>query len=148
MHGISVGLFEPKRSLDSASKTIGKIMKSKVSVALVGAGYWGKNLLPKVVRSNDSLVRTICALHPAHRAEMNQTYPDIPTSASFDEILSDPAIAAVVLATPPATHFSLARKAIEAGKNIWGEKSLAAGVGGGRGVVGPNLFKRAGLFFD
>ena len=82
-------------------------MKRNVSVALVGAGYWGKKLLPKFVRRNDSLVRIICDIHPTHRAEMNQTYPDIPTTPSFDEILSDPGIAAVVLATPPATPFFL-----------------------------------------
>ena len=82
-------------------------MKRNVSVALVGAGYWGKKLLPKFVRSNDSLVRIICDIHPTHRAEMNQTYPDIPTTTSFDEILSDPGIAAVILVTPPATAFFL-----------------------------------------
>jgi UDP-2-acetamido-3-amino-2,3-dideoxy-glucuronate N-acetyltransferase len=123
-------------------------MKSKVSVALVGAGYWGKKLLPKFVRSNDSLVRIICDIHPAHRAEMNQTYPDIPTTASFDEILSDPAIAAVVLATPPATHFSLARKAIEAGKHVWIEKPLALCVEEGRELVGLSRSKGTVLFVD
>ena len=123
-------------------------MKSKVSVALVGAGYWGKKLLPKFVRSNDSLVRIICDIHPAHRAEMNQTYPDIPTTASFDEILSDPAIAAVVLATPPATHFSLARKAIEADKHVWIEKPLALCVEEGRALVGLSRSKGTVLFVD
>jgi predicted dehydrogenase len=123
-------------------------MKSNVPVALVGAGYWGKKLLPKFVRSNDSLVRIICDVHPTHRAEMNQTYPDIPTTTSFDEILSDPGVAAVVLATPPATHFSLARRAIEAGKHVWIEKPLALCVEEGQELVALSRSKGTVLFVD
>ena len=123
-------------------------MKRNVSVALVGAGYWGKKLLPKFVRSNDSLVRIICDVHPTHRAEMNQTYPEIPTTTSFDEILSDPGIAAVVLVTPPATHFSLARKAIAAGKHVWIEKPLALCVEEGQELVSLSRSKGTVLFVD
>ena len=123
-------------------------MKRNVSVALVGAGYWGKKLLPKFVRSNDSLVRIICDIHPTHRAEMNQTYPDIPTTTSFDEILSDPGIAAVILVTPPATHFSLARRAIEAGKHVWIEKPLALCVEEGQELVALSRSKGTVLFVD
>ena len=90
----------------------------------------------------------ICDIHPAHRAEMNQTYPDIPTTTSFDEILSDPGIAAVVLATPPATHFSLARKAIEAGKHVWIEKPLALCVEEGQDLVDLSRSKGTVLFVD
>ena len=61
-----------------------KARSATCRVALVGAGYWGKKLLlPKFVRSNDSLVRIICDVRPTHRAEMNQTYPDIPTTPSL-----------------------------------------------------------------
>ena len=49
--GISAGLFRAKRIPRSASKSISEIMNDKVSVALVGAGYWGKKLLPKFVRN-------------------------------------------------------------------------------------------------
>jgi 4-amino-4-deoxy-L-arabinose transferase-like glycosyltransferase/predicted dehydrogenase len=123
-------------------------MQTKVSVALVGAGYWGKKLLPKFVESAESLVKAVCDIHPAHRAEINQTYPDIPTTTSFDDILSDPDIAAVILATPLATHFSLARKAIEAGKHIWIEKPLALRVQEGRELVGLSQSRGTALFVD
>ena len=123
-------------------------MTRNVSVALVGAGYWGKKLLPKFVRSNDSLVSVICDVNPTHRAEMNQTYPAIPTTTSFDEILSDPGVAAVILVTPPATHFSLARRAIEAGKHVWIEKPLALGVEEGQELVGLSRSKGTVLFVD
>jgi predicted dehydrogenase len=123
-------------------------MKGKVSVALVGAGYWGKKLLPKFVCSENSVVRVICDIHPTHGAEMNQAYPDIPTTSSFDEILSDPSIAAVILATPPASHFSLARKAIAAGKHMWIEKPLALRVEEGRELVGLSQSQGTVLFVD
>ena len=123
-------------------------MQTKVSVALIGAGYWGKKLLPKFVQSSGSLVKAVCDIHPAHRAEINQTYPDIPTTTSFDDILSDPDIAAVILATPLATHFSLARKAIEAGKHMWIEKPLALRVQEGRELVGLSQSRGTALFVD
>ena len=123
-------------------------MNSGVSVALVGAGYWGKKLLPKFVHHRNSLVQTVCDVHPAHRAEMNQVYPDIPTTDSIDNILSDPGIAAIILATPPATHFSLARKAIESGKHIWVEKPLALRAEEGRELVALSQAKRTVLFVD
>ncbi|HEY7221821.1 MAG TPA: Gfo/Idh/MocA family oxidoreductase [Candidatus Binatia bacterium] len=119
-----------------------------MSVALVGAGYWGKKLLPKFVHNTASLVRVICEIHPAHRAEVNQVYPDIPTANDFDEILSDPGIAAVILATPPATHFSLARKAIRAGKHVWIEKPLALRVEDGLDLIGLSQSKETVLFVD
>ncbi len=123
-------------------------MKNQVSVALVGAGYWGGKLLPKFVRCPESVVRVVCDIHPAHRAELEQAYPDIPTTASFDAVLSDPGVAAVVLATPPATHFSLARGAIEAGKHLWVEKPLALRVEEGAELVELSRSKGTVLFVD
>ena len=123
-------------------------MSDNVCVALVGAGYWGKKLLPKFVSNRNSLVRVICDIHAGHRAEMNQTYPDIPTSESIDNILSDPSIAAIVLATPPATHFPLARKVINAGKHVWIEKPLALRIDEGRDLVELSQCNKTVLFVD
>ena len=123
-------------------------MSDKVCVALVGAGYWGKKLLPKFVSNRNSLVRVICDIHAGHRAEMNQAYPDIPTSESIDNILSDPSIAAIVLATPPATHFPLARKVINAGKHVWIEKPLALRIDEGRDLVELSQCNKTVLFVD
>ena len=120
----------------------------KVSIGLVGAGYWGKKLLPKFVESAEGLIKAVCDIHPHHRAEINQSYPDIPTTDSYEKILSDPKIAAVILATPPATHFSLARQALEAGKHVWIEKPLALRADEGRELVGLSRAKGTVLFVD
>jgi predicted dehydrogenase len=123
-------------------------MNNKVSVALVGAGYWGKKLLPKFVFNRNSVVRVICDIHAGHRAEINQAYPEIATSESIDNLLSDPGIAAVVLATPPATHFALARKAINAGKHVWIEKPLALHTEEGRNLLDLSRSHKTVLFVD
>lgn len=123
-------------------------MKSKVAVALVGAGYWGSKLLPKFVGSAGAIVRDVCDIHPDHRAEINRTFADIPTTESYDAILANPEIEAVVLATPPATHFSLSRQAIEAGKHLWIEKPLALRVHEGRELVDRSRARGTALFVD
>lgn len=123
-------------------------MSDKVSVALVGAGYWGKKLLPKFVCNRTTVVRMICDVHAGHRTEMNQAYPDIPTTDSIDNILSDSSITAIVLATPPATHFTLARNAINAGKHVWIEKPLALRTEEGRDLVDLSQSNKTVLFVD
>jgi predicted dehydrogenase len=123
-------------------------MTNKVSVALVGAGYWGNKLLPKFLRGSESSVKAVCDLHPANRAAVHQVFPEIPTTDSYDTILADSGIAAVIIATPPATHFTLARKAIEAGKHVWIEKPLALRVDEGRDLVRLSETKHRVLFVD
>jgi UDP-2-acetamido-3-amino-2,3-dideoxy-glucuronate N-acetyltransferase len=123
-------------------------MTQKIPVALIGAGYWGKKLLPKFLASPEASVRAVCDIHPGNRADINQAFPDVLTTSAYDEILSDPAIAAVVIVTPPATHFSLARKAIDAGKHVWIEKPLALKVKEGRELVALSQAKKTVLFVD
>ncbi len=123
-------------------------MTKKVFVALIGAGYWGKKLLPKFLASTDGLMRTVCDIHPDHRMEINNAFPDIPTTDAYDSIVSDPAIDAVILATPLATHFSLARQALGAGKHVWIEKPLALHVEEGRELVRLSRDQGTVLFVD
>src|SRR5690242_4212687 len=96
-----------------------------IQVALVGAGYWGKKLLPKFRAAKDCAVATVCDLDAALRADIEKAFPGTPTTASYDELLKDPKVDAVVLVTPPATHYALGKKALQAGKHIWIEKPLA-----------------------
>jgi predicted dehydrogenase len=119
-----------------------------VSVALVGLGYWGKKLLPKFLSAPDCAVRLLCDLVPAYREEAERSYPRLSTTASYDEVLADPRIDAVVLATPPASHFSLAEKAIEAGKHLWIEKPLALHLDEGNSLVRLAEAKKSVLFVD
>jgi predicted dehydrogenase len=119
-----------------------------ISVALVGAGYWGRKLLPKFFAAPDCAVAAVCDLDAGYRAEIEKAFPGTPTTASYDDVLKNPAIDAVLLVTPPATHFSLGKKALEAGKHIWIEKPLALKLAEGKQLVELAQKKKTVLFVD
>lgn len=120
----------------------------KISLALVGAGYWGKKLLPKFRAAADCSVAVVCDLDPGYRADIEKAFPGMATTASYDEVLADRTIDAVVLVTPPATHFALGAKALEAGKHIWIEKPLALRLADGKRMVELAAAKQTVLFVD
>ena len=107
-------------------------MVNKVSVGFIGCGYWGSKLLPKFFANPHCQLRTACDLDPRLRASVSQQFPGLATIDSYDAVLDDAAVTTVVLATPPATHYGLARKALEAGKHVWIEKPLATNLAQGR----------------
>jgi len=119
-----------------------------VNVALVGAGYWGKKLLPKFRAAKDCSVATVCDLDPGLRAEIEKAFPGTPTTASYDDVLNDSKVDAVVLVTPPATHYALGKKALQAGKHIWIEKPLALRHAEGKEMVDAARANGAVLFVD
>jgi predicted dehydrogenase len=114
----------------------------------VGAGYWGQKLLSKFLASRQALVRVVCDIHADNRAAIQGKFPDLPTAASLDAVLDDAHLDAVIIATPPATHFLLATKALAAGKHVWVEKPLALQLAEGRELVRLAQAKKTVLFVD
>jgi predicted dehydrogenase len=98
---------------------------TKVGVA--GLGYWGPNL----ARNFDDLsdLAWLCDLSPELRDRFAPRYPQARVTADFDEMLADPALDAVVIATPVATHYELARRTLEADKHVLVEKPPALSAG-------------------
>lgn len=96
-----------------------------VNIAVVGYGYWGPNLVRNVIERPELSLWGLCELNPARAADFTRRYPGARTSDSFDELLADPSLDAVAIATPPSTHYPLAKRALEAGKNVLVEKPLA-----------------------
>lgn len=94
-----------------------------INIAVIGSGYWGKNL----VRNFNELgsLHTICDSNPETLRCFKEKYPDKEFRTSFEVVLQNPVIDAVVIATPAETHFDLARSALEAGKHVFVEKPLA-----------------------
>jgi predicted dehydrogenase len=92
-------------------------------VAVAGLGHWGKNL----VRNFDDLteLRALCDVSTETREEFARRYPTARVTEAFDELLADPAVDAIVIATPVPTHYSLAKLALEAGKHVFVEKPPA-----------------------
>jgi predicted dehydrogenase len=93
------------------------------SVGLVGLGYWGPNL----ARNFDNLARLtwLCDLDGDLRSSFETRYPRARVTASYGEMLADPELEAVVIATPVPTHYELAKLALEAGKHVLVEKPPA-----------------------
>jgi UDP-2-acetamido-3-amino-2,3-dideoxy-glucuronate N-acetyltransferase len=100
------------------------------NLAMIGCGYWGRNL----VRNFSALgaLGAICDDDPAVAASL--ATPEAP-ARSLDDILGDPAITAVAIATPAATHAALVRRCLLAGKDVFVEKPMALKVGEAKPLI-------------
>ena len=96
-----------------------------VNVAVVGYGYWGPNIVRNLMERPELSMWGLCELNPARVDEFGKRYPGVRTCDDFAAVLSDPDVDAVSIATPPSTHFTLAKQALEAGKHVLVEKPLA-----------------------
>ena len=94
-------------------------------VGLVGLGYWGPNLLRVLADLPSVAVSWICDLDEERLRRFARRYPAIRATLDYDELLADPALDAVVIATPVFTHFELACASLDAGKHTFVEKPLA-----------------------
>jgi predicted dehydrogenase len=115
----------------------------QLNLAVVGYGYWGPNIVRNAMDSAELRLWGLCELDPERTARFSNRYPGIRTCADFDEVLADPEVDAVSIATPPATHYPLARRALEAGKHVLVEKPLATAAADAEALV--ELAGREGL---
>jgi predicted dehydrogenase len=92
-------------------------------VAHAGVGGWGKNVARVVGELAD--LAWICDIDEARRTEYAARYPQARVTGSFDDLLDDADVDAVVIATPVPTHHALAKQALEAGKHVFVEKPPA-----------------------
>jgi predicted dehydrogenase len=123
-------------------------MPTGIRTAVIGAGYWGTNLI-RTLQSTDGLWLTaVCDSRPETLQAVKARYPQVALMTSWADVLSDQSVDAVVLATPPATHFRLAQAALAAGKHTWVEKPLALHYPEGQQLVTLAHKTRRTLFVD
>ena len=103
------------------------------SIGLVGLGYWGKNILRNLYELG--VLHSACDTDKDILSEHKKHYPDVLYTTSFTEMLHDPSIQAVVIATPAATHYEHVSHSISAGKDVFVEKPLALTVREGEELV-------------
>lgn len=96
-----------------------------VTLGVVGLGYWGPNLVRNFARMDGARLKYCCDLDMARLARVAKTYPSVTTTQRVDDIMQDPQVQAVVVATSVPTHREVAIKALEAGKHVFVEKPLA-----------------------
>ncbi|EKD29007.1 MAG: hypothetical protein ACD_79C00120G0003 [uncultured bacterium] len=115
-----------------------------MGIAVIGAGYWGKNL----VRNFHSLgaLKIVCDADIETREKILKEYKNVKVTDDYNSILKDSSVEAVVIASPAETHFDLAMKALNAGKDVFVEKPLALNSSDGKKLVETAEEKKRILF--
>src|SRR5881227_1514058 len=106
-----------------------------IGLAVIGAGYWGPNLVRNAMSTPSLDLRWLCDLDEDRARRVLGPYSTVSTTNSFDTVLEDPAVHAVAIATPAATHFPLAVAALDAGKHVLVEKPLTSSLDDGKKLV-------------
>lgn len=106
----------------------------KLPVGIIGAGYWGPNLIRNFSSCPLTEVAAICDANPARLESVGRTWGHLKRVASLDELL-EMGVKAVAIATPVSTHHAIAKRCLEAGLDVMVEKPLAHTVGEARSLV-------------
>lgn len=96
-----------------------------IVIAQLGVGYWGPNLLRNFSALPNCHVKYAVDFSAERRGFVSANFPKTTALANANPVFADPAVNAVIIATPAATHFTLAQQALAAGKHVLVEKPLA-----------------------
>ncbi len=108
---------------------------TSIGIAVVGAGYWGPNLVRNAQATPGLRVEYVCDLDRDRARRVLGGYSTVRVSGSLTDVLADPDVHAVAVATPAATHYDVACAALEAGKHVLVEKPLASSFADGSKLV-------------
>ena len=111
------------------------------NIAVIGCGYWGKNLVRNFVELG--ALRTICDSATEAIGRLHSLYPGVNTETSFEAVLADKEIRGVVIAAPAALHHPMAKQALLAGKDVFVEKPFVSSSPEGEELV--ELSEQRGL---
>jgi predicted dehydrogenase len=117
--------------------------ENALNIAVIGAGYWGKNLIRNFATSKRCNLKYVCDLDEKLLAVQKKNFPFIETSTNLQEVLNDSEVDAVVVATSVPTHFNIAQKSLEAGKHTYVEKPMTSTADESKTLV--DLAKENGL---
>jgi predicted dehydrogenase len=106
-----------------------------IGLAVIGAGYWGPNLVRNFQGSPLFRLRWLCDLDPGRARSVLGGYSTVRATDDYAAVLADETVAAVAVATPAGTHLDVAMAALRAGKHVLVEKPLAASYAEGRRLV-------------
>ncbi len=102
---------------------------AKTTVGVIGCGYWGPNLIRNFNQLPISRVKYCCDLDDSRLKHMKSLYPNVAITKNYEDLINDPEVDAVAIATPVSTHFPIAKDCLEGGKHVLVEKPLAASIG-------------------
>lgn len=97
-----------------------------LKVGVIGYGYWGPNLVRNFFEAEETTVGAVCDSRPERLALVKNRYPEIKVSQDPRELIADPDLDAIAVATPASTHYELGLSVLGSGKHLLMEKPLAA----------------------
>ena len=97
-----------------------------IGLGVIGYGYWGPNLVRNFAEVPGARMVKVADRRPERLALVRQRYPGVEETTDCSELVSDPRVDAVAIATPVSTHFEFGMQALRAGKHVLIEKPLAA----------------------
>ena len=95
-----------------------------INVGIIGYGYWGPNLVRNFSETPGASVRAVADIDPRKLELVQRRYPTVKVTGNFLDILKDPQVHAVAIATPVTSHFELGMAALKASKHVWLEKPM------------------------
>jgi UDP-2-acetamido-3-amino-2,3-dideoxy-glucuronate N-acetyltransferase len=104
-----------------------------INVAVIGMGYWGKNLVRNFHEIGN--LRVVSDSDLSRGVTIEEKYPGVEFQPDYRSILDDSSIQAVVIATPAASHYEITKQALEAGKDVFVEKPLSLDIAQGEELV-------------
>ena len=99
-----------------------------IGVGIIGYGYWGPNLVRNFYETPGCKVIAVSDLRAEQLTRVRGRYPTVETTTDYRDLLKDPRIDAVAIATPVSTHFDLGMQALRAGKHVLMEKPMTLDV--------------------
>jgi predicted dehydrogenase len=96
-----------------------------IKVGVVGCGYWGPNLIRNLSQTAGCEVAILCDTSEQRLRHMKRLYPGTAGTTRVEDVLENPAVDAVIVATPVRFHYQMAKAALEAGKHVFVEKPMA-----------------------
>lgn len=106
-----------------------------VRIGIIGYGYWGPNLVRNFAETPGMTVAAVADLDTAKLEVVKRRYPAVHVTTDMRELLRDPNIDAIAVATPVSTHFELGMAALKAGKHLWIEKPMTETLAQARELV-------------
>jgi predicted dehydrogenase len=103
-------------------------MNNKLTIGVIGCGYWGPNLIRNFNSLEESRVKIVCDKSEKRRDHISNIYPSVQTATDAETLFNDPEIDAIAIATPVHTHFALAKEALSSGKHVFIEKPMASSI--------------------